>query len=104
MRVCMAEMGNAQMHRCVYHGWAFRPDGSCVDAPIEREHSDTWPHMSRNARGAMGRQQTMKYGAPLEERKPEEWPEGGLVYDGFTKDDTQWNWWLYYRELMTAKS
>jgi hypothetical protein len=26
------------------------------------------------------------------------------VYDGFTKDDTQWNWWLYYRELMTVKA
>src|ERR1700749_987665 len=28
MRICMGEEGNAQMHRCVYHGWAFRPDGS----------------------------------------------------------------------------
>ena len=37
MRVCMAEVGNAQMHRCVYHGWAFRPDGSFMGAPIERE-------------------------------------------------------------------
>jgi nitrite reductase/ring-hydroxylating ferredoxin subunit len=37
MRVCMAEVGNAQVHRCVYHGWAFRPDGSFMGAPIERE-------------------------------------------------------------------
>ena len=37
MRVCMAEVGNAPMHRCVYHGWAFRPDGSFIGAPIERE-------------------------------------------------------------------
>ena len=37
MRVCMAEVGNAQGHRCVYHGWAFRPDGSFMGAPIERE-------------------------------------------------------------------
>jgi phenylpropionate dioxygenase-like ring-hydroxylating dioxygenase large terminal subunit len=71
---------------------------------IEQDDSDTWPHMSRNARGAIGRQQTLKYGALLGEKKPEDWPGGGYVYDGFTKDDTQWNWWLYYRELMTAKS
>src|SRR5438094_54599 len=35
MRVCTAEAGNAQIHRCIYHGWAFRPDGSFVGAPIE---------------------------------------------------------------------
>jgi nitrite reductase/ring-hydroxylating ferredoxin subunit len=70
---------------------------------IEQDDSDTWPHMSRNARGAVGSTQTLKYHALLGEKKPEGWPGGGFVYDGFTKDDTQWNWWLYWRELMTAK-
>ena len=28
--------------------------------------------------------------------KAEEW--------GFTKDDTQWRWWQYWHELMTAES
>src|SRR5271170_6700058 len=70
---------------------------------IEQDDSDTWPHMSRNARGAVGRERTLKYGALLGEKKPVGWPGGGLVYEGFTKDDTQWNWWLYWRELMTAK-
>jgi nitrite reductase/ring-hydroxylating ferredoxin subunit len=69
---------------------------------IEQDDSDTWPHMSRNARGAVGRECTLKYGALLGERKPPDWPGGALVYDGFTKDDTQWNWWLYWRKLMTA--
>src|SRR3546814_5528543 len=27
----------AQAHRCIYHGWAFRPDGSFIGAPIEKE-------------------------------------------------------------------
>lgn len=69
---------------------------------IEQDDSDTWPHMSRSARGAIGRKQTLKYYALLGENKPKDWPGGGYVYEGFTKDDTQWNWWLYYRELMTA--
>ena len=69
---------------------------------IEQDDSDTWPHMSRNARGVVGRTQTLKYHALLGQKKPPDWPGGGYVYDGFTKDDTQWNWWLFYRELMTA--
>jgi hypothetical protein len=49
----------------------------------------------------MGRQQTLKYQALTGENKPADWPGGGIVYDGFTKDDTQWQWWLYWYELMT---
>src|SRR5690606_35722115 len=37
MKVCTAEAGSAQMHRCIYHGWAFRSDGSFIGAPVERE-------------------------------------------------------------------
>jgi hypothetical protein len=68
---------------------------------IEQDDSDTWPVITKNARGAMGRQQTLKYQALTGENKPADWPGGGIVYDGFTKDDTQWNWWLYWHELMT---
>src|SRR3546814_4640619 len=28
MRLCMGDAGNAAVHRCIYHGWAFRPAGS----------------------------------------------------------------------------
>ena len=28
---------------------------------------------------------------------------GIFVNEGFTKDDTQWHWWMYWRELMTAE-
>src|SRR3546814_7517614 len=54
---------------------------------IEQDDADTWPHMTRNARGAMGKRQTLKYGALLGENKPDDWPGGGSVYAGFTKDD-----------------
>ena len=37
MHVCTSEAGNAMIHRCIYHGWAFRPNGDFVGAPIERE-------------------------------------------------------------------
>src|SRR3546814_1291480 len=38
----MGDAGNAAVHRCIYHGWAFRPDGSFIGAPVEREqmHGD----------------------------------------------------------------
>ena len=37
MRVCLGEAGNKPIHQCIYHGWAFRPDGSFIGAPIEKE-------------------------------------------------------------------
>ena len=58
--------------------------------------------MTKSARGAMGRKMTMKYQAICSKPRPANWPGPGLLYDGFTKDDTQWNWWMYWRELMTA--
>jgi nitrite reductase/ring-hydroxylating ferredoxin subunit len=69
---------------------------------VEQDDSDTWPHMTKSARGAMGRKMTMKYQAICSKPRPANWPGPGLLYDGFTKDDTQWNWWMYWRELMTA--
>src|SRR3981081_720814 len=35
MRVAMDEAGCTQVHRCVYHGWAFRPAGKFIGAPID---------------------------------------------------------------------
>jgi phenylpropionate dioxygenase-like ring-hydroxylating dioxygenase large terminal subunit len=70
---------------------------------IEQDDADTWPHMSESARGVMGKQETLKYQALLGEKKPEGWVGGGYVYEGFTKDDTQWNWWLAYRDLMSGE-
>ncbi|MDB5883952.1 MAG: (2Fe-2S)-binding protein [Polaromonas sp.] len=69
---------------------------------VEQDDSDTWPHMTLAAKGAMGKKQTMKYQAVYETGKPEGWPGPGIVNEGFTKDDTQWHWWLHWRELMSA--
>lgn len=70
---------------------------------VEQDDSDTWPHMTLTAKGAQGRHITMKYQAIYETDKPEGWPGPGIVNEGFTKDDTQWHWWLYWYELMTAE-
>ena len=46
---------------------------------------------------------TLKYQALYEnDAKPADWPGPGYVGEGFTKDDTQWQWWKYWHALMTA--
>lgn len=71
---------------------------------VEQDDSDTWPHMTLSAKGAMGRKMTLKYQACYETGAPAGWPGPGIVNEGFTKDDTQWHWWMYWRELMTAEA
>jgi hypothetical protein len=71
---------------------------------VEQDDSDTWPHMTLSAKGAMGKKMTLKYQAVYETGAPKGWPGPGMVNEGFTKDDTQWHWWMYWRELMTAEA
>jgi hypothetical protein len=30
-------MGNTQAHMCIYHGWAFKPNGDFIGAPVDKE-------------------------------------------------------------------
>jgi phenylpropionate dioxygenase-like ring-hydroxylating dioxygenase large terminal subunit len=68
---------------------------------VETDDADTWPQMTEASRGVMGSRQKIRYQALLGENKPDDWPGGGHVYEGFGKDDNQWNWWQRYFELMT---
>jgi hypothetical protein len=70
---------------------------------VEQDDSDTWPHMTLGAKGAQGRKMTLKYQAVYETGRPEGWPGPGIINEGFTKDDTQWHWWLYWRQLMLGE-
>ena len=70
---------------------------------VEQDDSDTWPHMTLAAKGAHGKKATLKYQAIYETGAPKGWPGPGIVNEGFTKDDTQWHWWLYWRQLMGGK-
>ena len=68
---------------------------------IEMDDSDVYPHMTLAANGYKGRKDmTLKYQAILGENKPEGWPGGGKVFAGFSKDDTQWEWWEAYYAAM----
>ena len=71
---------------------------------VEQDDSDTWPHMTTAAKGARGRKSTLKYQAVYATGAPEGWPGPGIVNEGFTKDDTQWHWWLHWHELMLANA
>jgi phenylpropionate dioxygenase-like ring-hydroxylating dioxygenase large terminal subunit len=68
---------------------------------IEQDDADTWPQIFRNTHGAMSRTMTLKYQALSGNIKPDGWKGPGMTYPGFTKDDTQWNWWLNYHRLMS---
>jgi phenylpropionate dioxygenase-like ring-hydroxylating dioxygenase large terminal subunit len=67
---------------------------------VETDDADTWPQMTRMSEGFMGAQQKIRYHAVSGERVPDNWPGGGHVYEGFGKDDNQWNWWVTYFEKM----
>lgn len=68
---------------------------------IEQDDADVWPVIMRNARGGVSKHMTLKYKALHGHERPEGWKGEGLLYPGFTKDDTQWNWWLAYHKLMS---
>jgi hypothetical protein len=67
---------------------------------IEQDDADTWPQIMRNSRGHMSKTITLKYQALHGHERPEGWVGGGDLYPGFTKDDTQWAWWMAYYNMM----
>jgi phenylpropionate dioxygenase-like ring-hydroxylating dioxygenase large terminal subunit len=75
-----------------------------ISGIIETDDADTWPQMTRSARGLMGSKQKIRYQAFQGESKPADWPGGGHVYDGFGKDDNQWNWWVRYFDYMNGEA
>jgi hypothetical protein len=68
---------------------------------VEVDDTDAWAHLQVSAQGRKGRTRTIKYHALLGERRSADWPGGGKVYEGFCKDDTQWEWWLRWDEMMS---
>src|SRR5207245_1292434 len=68
---------------------------------VEQDDSDVWPAIFRNTYGVMSRARTLKYQALVGHNPPKDWGGGGRVYPGFTKDDTQWDWWLAYHQMMS---
>ena len=70
---------------------------------IEQDDTETWSLMTQSSKGVMGSRGTLKYQAITgEHTKPADWPGPGHVYDGFTKDDSQWNWWVAYKKSLSS--
>jgi nitrite reductase/ring-hydroxylating ferredoxin subunit len=69
---------------------------------VEQDDCDSWPAIQRASTGFMGAQQKFRNQAFLGHTPPADWPGGELVYDGFSKDDCHWNWWVRYRDYMTG--
>jgi nitrite reductase/ring-hydroxylating ferredoxin subunit len=71
---------------------------------IEQDDGECWPATTRGARGVYAAEQTLKYQALQGENKPADWPGGGIVSQGFAKDDGQWYWWQRYFDYLTGKA
>jgi phenylpropionate dioxygenase-like ring-hydroxylating dioxygenase large terminal subunit len=70
---------------------------------VEVDDTDTWPVQTKASLGAIGRNQKLRYQAITGEGKPEGWPGPCKVYDGFAKDDSQWEFWVEYLKFMTGR-
>jgi nitrite reductase/ring-hydroxylating ferredoxin subunit len=71
---------------------------------IEQDDCESWPSIQRAGTGFIGAQQHMSHQAFVGHNPPPNWPGGALVYDGFSKDDCHWNWWLRYRDYMSGEA
>jgi len=67
---------------------------------IEVDDAAVWPEQTQGSQGYISSQSTLKYSALSGVSRPEKWPVGGLVHEGFSRDDTQWCWWQSYFNLM----
>lgn len=76
---------------------------------LEADDGECWPFMQRAAHGAVaaeGITGVIKYHALIGENRPADWPAagGGVVSEGFSKDDGQWAFWLRYRDFMEGET
>jgi hypothetical protein len=80
----------------------FFAEGGLFAGAAGNDDPESWASETRVSRGAVARQETIKYNALIGETYPDDFPEGlGLVHRGFSKDDNQWHWWLAYYDWMT---
>jgi hypothetical protein len=70
---------------------------------VEQDDAESWPAIQKSAHGYQGSLQKMRYQAFVGHNPPDGWEGGEEVYDGFSKDDSAWNWWQCYRDYMTGR-
>jgi hypothetical protein len=69
---------------------------------VEQDDAEAWPAIQKTAVGRQGSGETMRYQAFVGHNPPAAWEGPEEVYDGFSKDDSAWNWWLRYRDYMSG--
>ena len=67
------------------------------------DDADMVRSITKSAVGALGQQETMKYNAFRGENKPAAWPGPGRVYAGFSRDETNWDFWQRWFEMLTEE-
>jgi hypothetical protein len=71
---------------------------------IDQDDAEVWSGTQRVINGVMAQSRRSTYRGLLGVHKPDDWPGGGLVYDGPSSDDNEWNWWLRYQDFMTNRA
>jgi nitrite reductase/ring-hydroxylating ferredoxin subunit len=71
---------------------------------IDQDDAEVWGGTQRVIGGAMAQRRRSTYMGLLGVQKPDAWPGDGLVYDGPSSDDNQWNWWLRYQDFLTNQA
>jgi phenylpropionate dioxygenase-like ring-hydroxylating dioxygenase large terminal subunit len=69
-----------------------------------QDDADAVASMQHAATGVVAQERTMKYNAVLGENKPKDWPGPGTVYAGYSKDDTNWDFWQRWFEMLAAEA
>jgi hypothetical protein len=70
---------------------------------IDQDDAEVWSGTQRVIGGVVAQTRRSTYQGLLGVNKPDDWPAGGLVYDGPSADDNEWNWWLRYQDFMTNR-
>lgn len=73
---------------------------------FEADDAEVWPSMHRVTRGAMGKRQSLNYVTFVGEKRPEDYPDEGVgwVFEGPSKEDNHWQWWIRWAEFMADKA
>jgi hypothetical protein len=73
---------------------------------FEADDAEVWPSMQRATRGTMGKRRSLAYPTFVGEKRPDDFPTEGVgwIFEGVSKDDNQWQYWVRWAEFMAGKA
>jgi phenylpropionate dioxygenase-like ring-hydroxylating dioxygenase large terminal subunit len=101
MWVLVAKGASEEYRSSMRRSTAFTHGASGI---IEIDDAEVWPGQTSSSRGHIGGGETLKYLGMSGVTAAEDWPGGGQVHAGFSRDDTQWNWWQAYFDHLEQKA